>query len=72
MGSDDIQRSLGRIEGNVESLIADLQGLRVTLIDKTEELDKRLATVEKKQYAMLAIASIGFTSFIAVFKKFWS
>ena len=69
---NDIQRSLGRIEGKVESLISDLQELRGASLGHIAGLDLRLNTVEKKQYGVFLIAGVAFTSLVAVVKKFWN
>lgn len=70
MANNEIQRSLGRIEGSVNSLIVDLKALRKDSSYQFKDLDKRVVKVEKKQYTFIVVASLIFTGIISFFRKF--
>lgn len=47
---NEIIRAIGRLEGKVDSLIVDIRAI--------EDHEKRIATLEKKQYGILLVGSI--------------
>lgn len=70
MTQNDIQRSLGRLEGKVDSLINDVKVIRKGAEHKIDELDTRVHKLEKRQFAVIVIASGLFTASLAFFKRF--
>ncbi len=70
MSNKDIERSLGRVEGKVDSLIEDIKSLREAQGGRLGNLDKRVAGLEKRQYTILTIASGLFIGSLAFIKKF--
>jgi hypothetical protein len=72
MSINNIERSLGRIEGKVESLIVDMKDLKKASHGKIDTLGSRVATIEKKQYSVLAFAGVAFTASMIYLRKFIS
>ena len=72
MKQGKIERSLGRIEGQIDSLISDVKSIRQTAGAKTETLYKRVATLEKKQFSIIAMASVSFAVVLAYIKKMFN
>lgn len=70
MSNNEIQRSLGRIEGKVESLIVDLKALREGSGGRLDGLGVRVGKLEKRQYTVIVVASLIFTGIMTFFKKF--
>lgn len=60
--NEEIMRAIGRLEGKVDSLIVDIR-----VIDDHE---KRIATLEKRQYGIFLIGGIIGTTALIVFRKF--
>jgi archaellum component FlaC len=59
--NDDILRALGRVEGKIDSITIALKDHtdRMNRIDEDiENVEKRVGNLERKQYAILTIASI--------------
>ncbi len=68
MEKEDFNRALGRIEGKLNEL--DKHFDRMNRIDEDlEELNKRIASVEKKQYGILAVATVVWTAIIVLIKS---
>lgn len=62
--NDDIMRAIGRLEGKVDSLIADA---------KSDDIahnghEKRIAALEKKQYGIFLVGGIMGTLFLAAIR----
>lgn len=79
MRNEDIMRAIGNLEGKIDSIIKDIPELRHIcetnrsyLEDRASSLGSRLNTVEKKQYTIIAIATIVFTIMMGYIKKFFS
>ena len=71
MIQNNVERSLGRLEGKVDSLISDIKVIRRGAEHKLKELDTRVHKLEKKQYTIVIIASLTFTILISYLKKFF-
>jgi hypothetical protein len=74
--SKKIERSLGQIEGKVDSLIVDHQNARKESRRRSKDLHKRIDTVEedvkkleKIQYAIITIAGLAFSVGMAIIRK---
>lgn len=70
MTQNDIQRSLGRLEGKMDTLTHTINILGRGTEHKIKELDARVHKIEKKQFAVIVIASGLFTAGLAFFKRF--
>ncbi len=58
MNDENLNRSIGRLEGKVDSLIVDIKSIRDTLDGRIKDLDTRVAKLEKKQFAIVVVATI--------------
>ena len=67
--SRELIRAVGRLEGKMDSIIADISGLRKVAEGKVSELGTRVAKIEKKQYTVIVLASLVFTTSLAFVKK---
>jgi hypothetical protein len=74
--SKKIERSLGKIEGQIESLIVDVKNGRKESRARGKDLHKRIDTVEtdvkkleKIQYAIITVAGLAFTLGMAIIKR---
>ncbi len=72
MDQDDIQRSLGRIEGKVESLIIDIRDLRINSTMEIASLENRIVNIEKKQFAMWTFGAAIFAGALTLLKRWWN
>jgi NAD-specific glutamate dehydrogenase len=54
--NDFTDRDFGRLEGKVDGLVTQVTALTERLDAKLTDTDKRISTVEKKQYWMTGIA----------------
>jgi len=61
-------RILGRLETKVDTLLSSVN----TISSEVEAIVARVNTLEKKNYAIVTIASIAFTGLIAFVNKFVS
>jgi hypothetical protein len=73
--SKKIERSLGKIEGQMESLIVDVQKGRKESRARGKDLHKRIDVVEgdvkkleKIQYAIITVAGLAFTLGVTLIK----
>jgi len=78
MKNEKISRSLGVVEGKCNLILSTLQDHRKdidtlyrSIEKKTSALEARVATLEKKQYSILALGGILFTAGLAFIKKFF-
>ncbi len=62
-------RSIGRLEGKVDSLIVDIKGLRRASEGKIDKLEGRVAKLEKKQFTIVIMASLFFSTLLAFIRK---
>jgi len=56
--SDEVQRSLGRIEGKMDQALEWMERHEKTDTDRFSVLDRRLGSVEKKTWAAGGIISL--------------
>jgi hypothetical protein len=72
--NDDILRAIGRLEGKVDHLVQDLitHTGRMNRIDShIEKQDERIRTLEKKQYAVIAVATFLGSMISLVLRKYF-
>ena len=62
---NEIMRAIGRLEGKVDSLIVDIK----EHTDMGINHEKRIANLEKKQYAIFLVGGIVGTAVLAFSKK---
>ena len=67
--SRELIRAVGRLEGKMDSIIVDISSLREATEGKVDEIGTRVAKIEKKQYTVIVLASIIFTTSLAFVKK---
>jgi|GEM_PF-6415167 len=67
--SRELIRAVGNLEGKMDSIIHDIRGLREATEGKVNDLGTRVAKIEKKQYTVIVIASLVFTTSLAFVKK---
>lgn len=73
---NDIERSIGRLEGKVDSLICDIQLIRTATLSNLKELrgdlevlEEKFESVDKRQFTIITICSIVFTGILAFINK---
>ncbi len=58
---NEVMRAIGRLEGKVDSLIVDMK--------KIPTLEKRVTTLEKKQYGIFLVGGVIGTILLTTFKS---
>ena len=62
----ELMRAIGRLEGKVDALISSGEGAieRMNRIDAEHaKLEERVNKIDRKQYAILAVATVGWAIF---------
>lgn len=70
MSKNNMERSIGRLEGKVDSLIVDVKRLGEVSEGKIDKLEGRVVKLEKRQYTIVIIASIAWTGLLTLFRKY--
>lgn len=69
--TNDFKRDFGRMEGKIDSLIIDLKLLREATDGRIGKLEEKVNSLEKRQFAILAVASVASTALGLFIRKFF-